>query len=130
MQRLMLIAALAAATSAALANEPPGAAVPADTALCEGTPRQIEPDMRIEESHLDRTSALEATDRLRARIAAGELHGDLAFGVLNAVKVIDGHVRREQALAARREAGPDAAETRAATEAFCTWLADEGFWYD
>ena len=23
-----------------------------------------------------------------------------------------------------------AAETRAATEAFCTWLANEGFWYD
>lgn len=36
----------------------------------------------------------------------------------------------DQALAVRREAGPDAAETRAATEAFCTWLADEGFWYD
>ena len=50
--------------------------------------------------------------------------------MLNAVKVIDGHVRREQALALRREAGPDAAETRAVTEAFCTWLADEGFWYD
>ena len=85
MHRLILLAALAALSSPALADDTPGAAVPADAALCDGTPRRTEPDMRIEESDLDQAAALDAADWLRARIATGELHGDLAFGVLNAV---------------------------------------------
>lgn len=130
MHHALLAGLISVATASNVAAPATASGAHADTVLCADTPRQTVADMRIEESHLDQAAALDAADRLRARIAAGELYGDLAFGVFNAVKVIDGHVRREQALAARREAGPDAAETRAATEAFCTWLADEGFWYD
>lgn len=129
--RIALLACLISATAASNASPSPATTgAPADSALCADTPRRTVPDMRVEESHLDRAAALEAADRLRARIAQGELHGDLEFGALNALKILEGHVLREQALAVRREAGPDTAEARDATGRFCRWLADEGFWYD
>jgi hypothetical protein len=57
----------------------------------------IEPEMRIREADLDRSSAAEATRWLGGRIARGELDGEFEFGVSNRLNVILGHALRQQA---------------------------------
>jgi hypothetical protein len=100
------------------------------SALCDGIDSDIEPEMRIREADLDRSSAAEAARWLGERIARGELDGEFEFGVFNRLNVILGHALRQQALAARNASAIGSREAAAATETFCRWLARDGFRHD
>lgn len=98
--------------------------------LCRDADNKIEPDMRILESDLSQSAAVEASEKLKGMIARGELTGEFQFGALNQSKIIQGHILLRQADADRQEFGPGSLESRGSTESFCTWLGTEGFWYD
>ena len=98
--------------------------------LCAGLASDIEPDMRILESHLDKTAASKAAAWLGERIGRGELDGEFEFGIWNGLKIIHGHALRQQAIAERARHGVASVEHESATDAFCGWLAEDGFWHD
>lgn len=98
--------------------------------LCRGVENKIEPDMRILESDLSQSAAIEAADKLSGMIERGDLTGELRFGVLNQSKIIHGHTLLRQAEVDRKEFGSGSTESRDSVRALCTWLSTEGFWYD
>lgn len=100
------------------------------TELCRGVENKIEPDMRIQESDLSQSAAIEATDKLKAMITRGELTGELQFGALNQSKIIHGHILLRHAITDRDEFGSSSAESKESTRSLCTWLSTEGFWHD
>jgi hypothetical protein len=112
---------LAVVLAAGAATEP---------ALCAGTDNKIEPDMQIHESDLDRAAALTAVSNLQGMISRGELRGEFHFGVMNQLKIVQGHVLLQHAQADRQEFGPGSSEASNSTMALCNWLSSEGFWYD
>ena len=103
---------------------------PASPELCSGVENKIAPDMRILESDLTQSAAIEASDRLQGMIERGDLGGEFQFGALNRSKIIYGHILLLQAQTDRKEFGPDSVESRDSVRALCTWLSSEGFWYD
>ena len=102
----------------------------AEPSLCVGVDSKIEPGMQIRESDLDRAAAIAATDKLQGMISRGELSGEFQFGVLNQIRIVQGHVLLQQARSDRVEFGIDSPEAGKSTMALCRWLGDEGFWYD
>jgi len=98
--------------------------------LCRGVENKIEPDMRILESDLSQSAAIEAVEKLKGMVVRGDLTGEFQFGALNQSKIIHGHILLRQAMADREEFGPDSAESAESTRSLCTWLSTEGFWYD
>lgn len=98
--------------------------------LCPGMSSQIEPDMQIVQTDLDHAAASAAVDTLRTMLAQGRLTGEFQFGALNQLKIIQGHLLLQQALADRAEFGAGSMEAGASTDVFCRWLETEGFWYD
>ena len=98
--------------------------------LCAGTVRQTEPQYQVLESDLDHAAAVRAAERLRDKVAQGQVHGEFQYGVLNLLKILKGHVMLEQALVDRHEFGVNSAEASDSKASFCAWLAKEGFWYD
>lgn len=98
--------------------------------LCVGFDNRIASDMRIHESDLTRSAAVEALDRLKGMIERGSLGGEFKLGALNQSKIIHGHILLRQAQADRMEFGAESAESRDSVQALCTWLSSEGFWYD
>jgi len=98
--------------------------------LCRGVENKIEPDMRILESDLSQSAAIEAADRLKKMIKRRELTGEFHFGALNQAKIVYGHILLRQAEADRNEFGRGWSKSRDSVKAFCTWLSSEGFWYD
>ena len=97
--------------------------------LCRGVENKIEPDVRILESDLSKSAAIEAAEKLKNMIARGDLTGEFQFGALNQSKIIHGHILLRQAAADREEFGAGSTESRESTRSFCTWLSREGFWY-
>ena len=112
---------LALALSVGTASEP---------LLCTSVESKIEPDIQIRESDLDRAAAADAIGKLQGMISRGELNGEFRFGVLNQLKIVQGHVLLQQARSDRIEFGPDSPEAVDSTMALCRWLGNEGFWYD
>ena len=98
--------------------------------LCRGIESRIEPDMRILESDLSQSAAIQAADKLRGMIEPGDLTGEFQFGALNHSKIIYGHILLRQTEADRKQFGPDSVESRESVKALCTWLSTEGFWHD
>jgi len=98
--------------------------------LCSGVENDIEPDMRILESDLTQSAAVEASRRLSEMIEHDELAGDFQMGALNQSRVTYGYLLARQARADRKEFGSDSAESRDSVSALCNWLSDHGFWYD
>ena len=98
--------------------------------LCSGFENKIEPDMRMLESDLTRSDAIEAADKLKAMIERGELTGEFQFGALNQAKILYGHVLLSQAVSDRKEFGPHSTESKDSVGSLCTWLGSKGFWYD
>lgn len=98
--------------------------------LCADATSQIEPDMRIHESDLDQVAAASAADKLKGMIDRGEVDGEFYFGILNQIKIIQGHVLLQQAQGDRKEFGLGSVEAKESQTALCTWLGKEGFWYD
>ncbi|MBJ7575491.1 hypothetical protein [Luteimonas sp. MC1828] len=98
--------------------------------LCRDVENKIEPDMRILESDLSQSAAIQAAERLKDMIARGDLTGEFQFGALNQSKIIRGHILLRQATTDREEFGFDSAESRESAMLLCTWLSTEGFWYD
>lgn len=103
---------------------------PASPELCSGVENKIEPGLRILESDLTQSAAIEASNKLRGMIQRGDLVREFQFGALNQSKIIHGHILLRQAQTDRKEFGPDATESRDSARALCTWLRSEGFWYD
>lgn len=68
--------------------------------LCVGFDNRIASDMRIHESDLTRSAAVEALDRLKGMIERGSLGGEFKLGALNQSKIIHGHILLRQAQAA------------------------------
>ena len=101
-----------------------------DFELCRGFPNSVEPDMRVLEVDLNRAAAVEAATRLKEMIERGELDGEFHFGALNRIKIIQGHMLLRQAIGDRETFGIASAEAKASVAALCTWLGQEGFWYD
>ena len=106
------------------------ASSPASPELCRGVENNIEPDMRILESDLSQSAAIEATEKLKNMIARGDLGGEFQFGALNQSKIIHGHILLRQAAADKEEFGAGSTESRESIRSFCTWLSTKGFWYD
>ena len=98
--------------------------------LCADMVRETEPDMQIHESDLDAASAASAAEWLREKVSLGMADGEFHHGALNKLRILEGHVMREQALADLRDSGADSAEARESRISFCKWLATEGCWYD
>ncbi len=98
--------------------------------LCRGVENKIEPDMRISESDLSQSAAIEAAEKLKDMIARGDLTGEFQFGALNQSKIIHGHILLRQAKTDREEFGSDSVESTESARSLCTWLSTEGFWYD
>jgi hypothetical protein len=98
--------------------------------LCRGLESKIEPDMRILESDLSQSAAIEATEKLRDMVARDNLTGEFQFGALNQSKIIYGYILLRQTTADREEFGADSAEAAESAKSLCTWLSTEGFWYD
>ncbi|GAB3346894.1 hypothetical protein GCM10027359_31590 [Marilutibacter aestuarii] len=86
--------------------------------------------MRILESDLSQSAAIEAAQKLKDMIARDDLAGEFQFGALNQSKIIHGHILLRQATTDREEFGPNSAESRESASSFCTWLSTVGFWYD
>jgi hypothetical protein len=86
--------------------------------------------MRILESDLSHSAAIEAADKLRGMIERGDLTGEFQLGALNQSKIIHGHILLRQAESDRKEFGSDSTESRDSVRALCTWLSTDGFWYD
>jgi len=86
--------------------------------------------MRILESDLSQSAAIDASEKLKDMVARGELAGDFKFGALNQSKIIHGHILFHQAMADREGFGPDTVESEESLRSLCTWLSTEGFWYD
>jgi hypothetical protein len=97
------------------------ASVPAiaEVEICAGRPNPIEPDMRIRESQL-------TPERVQSALHFLKLHGDTDkddeyhFGRKNSKRTLRGY---ELKLAALKGGTME-------IDAFCQWLAKEGFWYD
>ncbi|ADV27939.1 hypothetical protein Psesu_2103 [Pseudoxanthomonas suwonensis 11-1] len=106
------------------------AVAPVTQELCVGYRNGIEPDMRIRESDLGQPAAVIAAERLRDMVGRGEVTGGFQHGALNQAKVIHGHILLRQAIEDQRQFGRDSAEAASSTNAFCSWLETEGFWYD
>ena len=98
--------------------------------LCRGVENKIEPDMRILESDLSRSAAIEAAEKLKNMVTRGDLTGEFQFGALNQSKIIYGHILLRQAMNDRAEFGFHSAESAESERSFCSWLSTEGFWYD
>jgi len=106
------------------------ASSPAGPELCNNVENKIEPDMRILESDLTQSAAIEASAKLKSMIEREHLDGEFQFGAFNLSKIIYGHILLRQAQADRKEFGPDSVESRESARELCTWLASDGFWYD
>ncbi|MBB1474005.1 hypothetical protein H5368_13295 [Luteimonas sp. MC1782] len=98
--------------------------------LCRNVENKIEPDMRILESDLSQSAAIQAAEELEDMIARGDLTGAFQFGALNQSKIIHGHILLRQATTDRDEFGSGSVESRESARLLCTWLNTEGFWYD
>jgi hypothetical protein len=98
--------------------------------LCGDTPIQIEPDMRILESDLGQAAAAAAADKLKIMIDQRAIDGELYYGAMNQLKIIQGHILLQQAQADRARSGADSQEGRQSKMALCQWLGQQGFWYD
>ena len=118
---MMLPTALAVALVAASATGPE---------LCVGFDNRIASDMRIHESDLTQSAAVEALERLKGMIERGSIGGEFKLGALNQSKIIHGHILLRQAQADRMEFGAESEASRDSVQALCTWLSSEGFWYD
>ena len=92
----------------------------AETFLCADWKKSIDEDMRILESDLTYESAEKALAFLHSQ-KSEPIVGDLRLGYLNSEKILRGYALRQLALALR---------TPEATKSFCSWLVEEGFWYD
>lgn len=95
-------------------------AVSAETLLCADWESSIAEDMRILESDLTYERAEKALATLNSH-KSEPIAGDMKFGYLNSEKILRGYALRQVALALRT---PEAAKS------FCSWLVEEGFWYD
>lgn len=71
-----------------------------------------------------------AASKLEGMISRGDLSGEFRFGVLNQLKIVQGHVLLQQVRSDRIEFGPDSPEANDSITALCRWLGNEGFWYD
>lgn len=98
--------------------------------LCRSVENRIEPDMRIVESDLNRSAAIDAAEKLKGMAVRGDLTGEFQFGALNQSKIIHGHILLQQAMADRDEFGPDSSESTDSARSLCAWLSTEGFWYE
>lgn len=98
--------------------------------LCEDVENKIESGMRILESDLSQSAAIEAAERLSDLIARGDFTNESGFSAGNQEKIIHGHILLRQAMAAREEFGSDSVETEESTKSLCNWLRTDGFWYD
>ncbi len=95
-------------------------AVSAEAPLCTGWKSSIAEDMRLQERDLTyerADNALATLNSLKSEPIAGE--AKLAY--LNSEKILRGYSLRQVALALR---------TPEAVKSFCSWLVEEGFWYD
>ena len=106
------------------------ASASASPELCRSVESKIEPDVRILESDLSQSAAIEAAKKLKDMVARGDLTGEYQFGALNQSKIIHGHVLLQQAMVDRTEFGPVSVESAESTRSLCTWLSTEGFWYE
>lgn len=95
-------------------------AAPAETLLCADWKSSVDEDMRIPESDLTYESAEKALAILNSQRTV-PIAGDLRIRYLNSEKILRGYALRQLALALR---------TPEATKSFCSWLVEEGFWYD
>ena len=100
----------------------------AEPVLCSAHPSKIEPDMQIKESDLTTSAALQAVKELEKNLPNAS--GEQNFGTLNRLKIVLGYTLRRQALEDAAQFGATSAQAKASTTAFCTWLAQKGFWYD
>ena len=112
---------LAFALATGTASEPP---------LCSDIKSEIESDMQIRESDLGRPAAAAAAGKLHDMIDRGQLSGEFQFGVLNQIKIVQGHVLLQQARSDRDEFGSASPEAQRSRTTLCQWLSNEGFWYD
>ena len=98
--------------------------------LCSDIESKIEPDMQVRESDLGRPAAAAAAGKLQDMIDRGQLSGEFQFGVLNQIKIVQGHVLLQQARSDRDEFGSGSSEAQRSKTTLCHWLSNEGFWYD
>jgi len=98
--------------------------------LCAGTVRPTELEMQIQESDLGQKEAVAASEALRDMVRRGVVDGESNYGALNQLKILHGHVLLQQALADRKNYGADSVEAKDSQNAFCSWLVQDGFWYD
>jgi hypothetical protein len=101
-----------------------------EPSLCSSIESKIEPDMQIRESDLGRPAATAAAGKLQDMIDRGQLGGEFQFGVLNQLKIVQGHVLLQQARLDRDEFGSGSPEAQRSKTTLCQWLSNEGFWYD
>jgi hypothetical protein len=113
--------------------EEPDRANPKDAieeGMCVGYARKIEPDMQIREVDITQDAASRAEERLKTLMAQGPADGDNEWAMLNSRKIAAGYALRRQALEDVSKLGASSEQAMASSKAFCTWLIEEGFWYD
>jgi hypothetical protein len=90
----------------------------AEELLCTQWENPIAENMRVLETDLSHLSAERSLQFLKSEPPCSN---DQRFACLNAAKILRGYSLRQIALAVR---------TPESTSAFCSWLVEDGFWYD
>lgn len=98
--------------------------------LCPVLVSSIEPDMRVPEEAFTREAAAGAAANLREQVLAGDFDQESMLGAMNRLKLLQGHLLRQSAIADAREYGEGSVEARESTRVFCDWLGVDGFYYD
>ena len=90
--------------------------------ICEGWKFNIEPDMQIYDIDLTEENAQKAVDWLAENLTKeGHL---ISFGKENSLKRIRGYILKKSFLDSN---SPNKEIMR---KSYCTWLKNDGFWYD
>ena len=90
--------------------------------ICEGWEFKIEPDMQITDADLTKKTVLDALKWLKENIdKKGFLYG---FGKSNKLKIVQGFILKSDFMNSETEGKNESREF------YCSWLRDEGFWYD
>ncbi len=90
--------------------------------ICEGWKFNIEPDMQINDADLTEQSARKAIDWLSENLTKeGRL---ISFGKENSLKRIRGYIFKKSYLDSK------SVNKEIMRKSYCTWLKNEGFWYD
>lgn len=93
----------------------------AEPQLCAGWPSVVEPkELRVTEADLTKAKAEKAANFMRDYVAANGRKGEW-YESLNALLVLEGYIRKQQALEL---------PSKEATEEFCTWLTTVASWND